>query len=334
MEFKDYYKTLGVARDASADDVKAAYRKLARKFHPDVSKEKDAEARFKEIGEASEVLRDPEKRAAYDAAGSQWERQQAAGGAPRGGGPQDFQPPPGWDAGFEFSGRGGGDDDPFGGADHSDFFEALFGRTRAGRGGGPGGARRPEMQMPGQDHHAKVMIDLEDAYRGAQRSISLRMPALDDEGRGVMRERTLDVNIPKGIREGQQLRLAGQGGPGLGNGPAGDLFLEIAFNPHPRFRVDGRDVYVDLPLAPWEAALGASVSAGTPDGDVELTIPPGSVAGRKLRLKGKGIPGNPAGDLYVVLAIALPPADCAKAKAAYEAFAAAFEFNPRAGSGK
>lgn len=327
MEFKDYYKTLGVARDATQDDIKGAYRKLARKFHPDVSKEKDAEARFKEIGEANEVLKDPEKRAAYDAAGSQWERQQAAGGAPRGG-PQDFQPPPGWDAGFEFSGRGG--DDGFGGGDHSDFFEALFGRARAGRAGGAGGARRPDMQMPGQDHHAKVMVELEDAYRGAQRSISLRMPALDDQGHGVMRERTLEINIPKGIREGQQLRLAGQGGPGLGSGPAGDLYLEIAFNPHPRFRVDGRDVYVDLPLAPWEAALGASVSAATPDGDVELTIPPGSAAGRKLRLKGKGIPGNPAGDLYVVLAIALPPADGAKAKAAYEAFAAAFEFNPRA----
>lgn len=330
MEFKDYYKTLGVARDASQDEIKAAYRKLARKFHPDVSKEGDAEARFKEIGEASEVLRDPEKRAAYDAAGSQWERQRAAGGAP--GQAQDFQPPPGWDAGFEFSGRG--DDGAFGGADHSDFFEVLFGRARAGRGGGTGSARRPDLHMPGQDHHAKVMIDLEDAYRGAQRSIALRMPALDDEGRGVLRERTLEINIPKGIREGQQLRLAGQGGPGLGKGPAGDLFLEIAFNPHPRFRVDGRDVYVDLPLAPWEAALGASVSAATPDGDVELTIPPGSVAGRKLRLKGKGIPGNPAGDLYVVLAIALPPADGEKAKAAYEAFAAAFDFNPRAGSGK
>jgi curved DNA-binding protein len=326
MEFKDYYQTLGVARDATADDIKSAYRKLARKFHPDVSKEKDAEARFKEIGEASEVLRDPEKRAAYDAAGSQWARQQAAGGAPRGAGPQDFQPPPGWDAGYEFSGRGrGDDDDPFGGADHSDFFEALFGRARAGR-----GTPRADTPMRGQDHHAKVMIDLEDAFRGAQRSISLRMPALDDAGRGVMRERTLEINIPKGIREGQQLRLAGQGGPGLGDGPAGDLFLEIAFNPHPRFRVDGRDVYVDLPLAPWEAALGASISAATPDGDVELTIPAGSAAGRKLRLKGRGIPGSPAGDLYVVLAIALPPGEGAKAKAAYEAFASAFDFNPRA----
>ena len=329
MEFKDYYKTLGVARDASADDIKIAYRKLARKFHPDVSKEKDAEARFKEIGEANEVLKDPEKRTAYDAAGSQWERQQAAGGAPRGGAARDFQPPPGWDAGFEFSGRGG--------ADHSDFFEALFGGARTGRGGvgaGAGAASRPDLPMPGQDHHAKVMIELEDAYRGARRSIVLRMPALDDAGRGVMRERTLEITIPKGIRAGQQLRLAGQGGPGLGNGVAGDLFLEIAFNPHPRFRVDGRDVEVDLPLAPWEAALGASVSAATPDGDVELTIPPGSVAGRKLRLKGKGIPGtgagNAAGDLYVVLAISLPPAEGAKARAAYEAFAAAFDFNPRA----
>jgi curved DNA-binding protein len=325
MEFKDYYKTLGVARDASADDIKSAYRKLARKFHPDVSKEADAEARFKDIGEANEVLKDPEKRAAYDAAGAQWKRQQAAGGDP-GRGP-GFQPPPGWDAGYEFSGRG--DEGGFGAADHSDFFEALFGRAARGA---RGGARQAASQMAGQDHHAKVMIDLEDAFQGAQRSISLRMPALDDEGHGVMRERTLDVNIPKGIREGQQLRLAGQGGPGLGAGPAGDLYLEIVFKPHPRFRVDGRDVYLDLPLAPWEAALGASVSAGTPDGDVELTIPAGSVAGRKLRLKGKGIPGHPPGDLYVVLAIALPPAGDAKAKAAYEAFASAFEFNPRAPS--
>ena len=322
MKFKDYYRTLGVARDASADDIKQAYRKLARKYHPDVSKEKEAEARFKEIGEAGEVLRDPEKRAAYDTAGSQWERQRAAGAEP------DFQPPPGWDAGFEFSGSGRSDapGEPFGGQDHSDFFEALFGR--AARGGAR--ARRPDPHMQGQDHHAKILIDLADAYRGAQRSISLRMPALDAMGHGVMRERTLDVNIPKGIREGQQLRLAGQGGPGLGEGPAGDLYLEIAFNSHRLYRVDGRDVVADLPLAPWEAALGASVKVPLPDGSVELTIPPGSASGRKLRLKGKGIPGNPAGDLYVVVAIALPPSDDPKAKAAYQAFAAAFDFNPRA----
>ena len=323
MKFKDYYETLGVARDAAPDDIKQAYRKLARKYHPDVSKEPDAEARFKELGEANEVLKDPEKRAAYDQAGSQWERQ-------RQGGQQDFQPPPGWDAGFEYSGRG---DDPFDAQDHSDFFEALFGRgSRAS--GATRGAGRPHMRMPGQDHHAKVLIDLEDAYRGAQRSVSLRMPALDAQGHGVLQERRLDVNIPKGIREGQHLRLAGQGGPGLGDGPAGDLFLEIAFNPHPIYRVDGRDVYFDLPVTPWEAALGASVSAPTPDGPVELTIAAGSAAGRKLRLKGRGIPGGspdkPAGDLYAVLVIALPGAGTDKAKSAYRAFAEAFDFNPRA----
>ncbi len=341
MKFKDYYQTLGVARDAPADDIKRAYRKLARKYHPDLSKEADAEARFKELGEANEVLKDPEKRAAYDQAGSQWERQRQHAGQ-GGRADSDFEPPPGWDAGFEFSGRG---DDGSGGAqDHSDFFEALFGRAaRGSAGAGSGsGARRPQMRMPGQDHHAKVLIDLEDAYRGAQRSISLRMPALDAEGRGVMQERQLDVNIPKGIREGQHLRLAGQGGPGLGEGPAGDLFLEIAFNPHPIYRVDGRDVYFDLPVAPWEAALGVALSAPTPQGAVELTIPPGSQAGRKLRLKGRGLPGNgagngtgtgtgtPAGDLYAVLTIALPKADTDAAKAAYRAMADAFDFKPRA----
>jgi curved DNA-binding protein len=330
MKFKDYYQTLGVARDASTDDIKRAYRKLARKYHPDLSKEADAEARFKDLGEANEVLKDPEKRAAYDQAGSQWERQRQSGGNRA---DQDFQPPPGWDAGFEFSGRGDDSADP---QDHSDFFEALFGR--AARGGARAGGARAQMRMPGQDHHAKVLIDLEDAYRGAQRSVSLRMPALDAQGHGVMQERRLDVNIPKGIREGQHLRLAGQGGPGLGEGPAGDLFLEIAFNPHPVYRTDGRDVYFDLPVAPWEAALGVALSAPTPDGPVELTIPPGSAAGRKLRLKGRGLPGNGAGavpgDLYAVLTIALPKADTEAAKSAYRVFAEVFAdasgFKPRA----
>ena len=327
MQFKDYYATLGVARDASQDEVKQAYRKLARKYHPDVSKEADAEARFKEIGEANEVLKDAEKRAAYDQAGSQWERQRASG-------KQDFQPPPGWDAGFEFSGRGddGGfnAEELFGGADHSDFFEALFGRARGARSARAG---KPDMHLRGQDHHAKVMVALEDAYRGAQRSIVLRLPALDDRGRGVMHERTLDVNIPKGIRAGQHLRLAGQGGPGIGEAPAGDLFLEIMFEPHRLYRVSGRDVYVDLRLAPWEAALGASVEAPTPEGAVQLSIPPGSQAGRKLRLKGRGIPASgpngAAGDLYAVLTIVLPAADTPQAKAAYQTLAEAFDFDPR-----
>ena len=326
MKFQDYYETLGVSRDASEDDIKKAYRKLARKTHPDLNKEAGAEARFKEIGEAYEVLKDPEKRAAYDDVGRQQAQQAARRGADGGGANgSDFQPPPGWDSGFEFSGRG--DDEGIGAQDHSDFFEALFGRAARA-----GGARRQSTVMPGQDHHAKVTIDLEDAYGGTRRSITLRMPAFDANGHGVMQERTLDVTIPKGVRAGQHLRLAGQGGPGLGAGaPAGDLFLEIEFNTHGLYRVDGRDVYVDLPLAPWEAALGASIAAPTPDGEVELTIPPGSVAGRKLRLKGRGIPGSAPGDLYVVLAIALPPGASEAGKRAYEAFkSASGEFDPRA----
>jgi len=316
MKFKDYYETLGVERAASQDEIKKAYRKLARKYHPDVSKLPDAEARFKEVNEANEVLQDPEKRAAYDQMGANYR----AG--------QEFQgPPPGWDAGFEFRGRG--DERGFGTAgdfDASEFFETLFGRHARQARGQARGAHRAS----GEDHHAKVLIDLEDAYRGAQRSISLRMPVLDAQGHVTLEERRLDVNIPKGIRAGQHLRLAGQGGPGVGGAPAGDLFLEIDFNPHPRYRVDGRDVYLDLPLAPWEAALGATVSVPTPAGSVELTVPPGSSAGRKLRLRGKGIPSAQPGDLYAVLAIALPPADSATAREAYAAFGRAFpSFDPR-----
>jgi curved DNA-binding protein len=307
MKFKDYYEVLGVPRDATQDAIKSTYRKLARKYHPDVSKLTDAETRFKELGEAYAVLKDPEKRAAYDQMGSQWK----AG--------QDFQPPPGWDAGFEFSGR---DFEAGAGMDQSEFFEALFGR-RTGTG------QRAHMHAQGQDHHAKVMIDLADAYHGAQRSISLRMPVLDAQGHVTLQERKLDVSIPKGIRAGQHLRLAGQGGPGLGEGKAGDLYLEIAFNPHPQFRAAGRDVYVDLPLAPWEAALGASVTTPTPAGPVQLTIPANSTAGRQLRLKGRGIPGAMPGDLYVVLKLVLPPAESESVREAYRAMAKAFDFNPR-----
>ncbi len=308
MEFKDYYATLGVPREATADEVKRAYRKLARKYHPDVTKEADGEARFKEVAEAYEALSDPEKRAAYDAVGS---------GLRPG---QNFDPPPGWDGGFEFSGRGAS---PGEAKDASEFFESLFGRQRGGV-----GAR--DMHPGGGDHHAKVMIDLEDAYRGARRTISLRVPVVDANGQAMLQDRQLDVNIPKGIREGQHLRLALQGAQGRAGAPAGDLYLEIVFKPSPYFRVDDRDVYLDLPVAPWEAALGASVAAPTPDGSVQLSIPPGSTSGRKLRLKGKGLPSNPAGDLYVVLNIAQPSADTPVAKDAYAALAAAFPtFNPR-----
>lgn len=308
MKFKDYYETCGVQRGATDEEIKRAYRKLARKYHPDVSKEPDAEARFKELGEAYAVLKDPEKRAAYDQVGSQW----TSG--------QDFQPPPGWGAGFEFSGRGA--DDGLG-MDHSDFFEALFGRQARGK-------QRPGMHGRGEDHHAKVLIDLADAYHGAQRSISLRMPALDAQGHVVMQERKLDVSIPRGVRAGQHLRLAGQGAPGHGEGPPGDLYLEIVFNPDPQFRVDGRDVFIDLPLAPWEAALGCSLTLPTPEGSVQLTVPAGSAAGRQLRLKGKGIPGKLPGDLYAVLGIVLPPAVSDSDKDAYRTMAMSFDFNARA----
>lgn len=310
MEFKDYYATLGVERAATQDEIKRAYRKLARKFHPDLNKEADAEARFKEVGEAYKVLNDPEKRAAYDDVGTRYERG------------KEFDPPPGWDSGFEFSGRDFG---PGEGMDYSDFFQSLFGRHA-------GGAHN-QGTAGGSDHHARILIDLVDAYRGARRTISLRMPGVDAQGRIALHERHLEVNIPKGVREGQHLRLAGQGAPGVGGGPPGDLYLEIAFQVHPHFRVDARDVYFDLPVAPWEAALGGSVTAPTPDGDVQLTIPSGSTSGRKLRLKGRGLPGNPPGDLYAVLGIVVPPAQSAESRDAYEALARAFPgFNPRSAS--
>jgi curved DNA-binding protein len=313
MDFKDYYATLGVARDASAEDIKRAYRKLARKYHPDVSKEPDAEARFKEVAEAYEVLKADDTRAAYDQVGQRREQAAAAGA----------QAAPDWDAGFEFNGAGAG-----GGGDFSDFFESLFGRqARAARQGGS--ARGPSAR--GEDHHAKVVIELEDAYTGAQRTLSLRRPVLNADGRVELQEHRIDVNIPKGIRPGQHLRLAGQGEAGFGGGPAGDLYLEVAFAPHRLFQVDGRDVSLLLPVAPWEAALGASVRVPTPQGAVELSIPRGSGPGRKLRLRGKGLPGEPAGDFYVVLDIAWPPAGDPATDDAYRALArSAPAFNPRA----
>ena len=317
MKFKDYYETLGVARGATEADIKSAYRKLARKYHPDVNKEKDAEERFKEVGEAYAVLKDTEKRAAYDQMGSNWKSG------------QDFTPPPNWNEGFEFSdgGFGGGGYE----GDQSEFFESLFGRGKHRQGGRGGYSRQDQgMHFKGQDHHAKILIDLADAYNGAKRTIALHMPTLDASGHVTTQERKLDVSIPKGIKAGQNLRLSGQGGPGMGEGGAGDLYLEIDFHPNPIYRVDGKDVYLDLPLAPWEAALGTTVKVPTPAGTtLELTIPANTIAGRKMRLKGKGIPSKEPGDLYVVTIIATPPADTDAQKEAYQAFEKAFEFNPR-----
>lgn len=310
MEYKDYYQILGVARDASEDEIKRAYRKLARKYHPDVSSEADAEDRFKAANEAYEVLKDPEKRAAYD-------RIPPGGGAdPQ----QGFEPPPDWNTGFDFSGGGYTSGDT---SDFSDFFESLFGQGFAGAHGAARGGMR------GQDHVARVELELEDAFTGGSRTVTLRAPETSARGQVVNRERSLKVRIPKGVRPGQQLRLAGQGTPGNRGGEAGDLYLEIAFKPHPWFRVEDNDLYLDLPVTPWEAALGATIKAPTPGGPVDLKIPANSNGGRRLRLKGRGMPGKNPGDLYAQLRITLPPAGDEDARMLYRQMAEKMPFNPR-----
>jgi len=320
MEFRDYYDVMGVDRDATQDEVKRAYRKLARKYHPDVSTEDEAEAKFKEVGEAYEVLKDPEKRAAYDQLGKNWQ----AG--------QDFRPPPDWESGFEFS--QGSSDDGFSGyggqgrEQFSEFFEELF-RRGQGRGSRAGSGPH-EFRMRGEDRHARMRIALRDSYTGGQRSIGLQAPEVTPEGQVVTREKTLNVRIPQGVRSGQKIRLAGQGDPGLGGAPAGDLFLEIEIAPDARYKVDGGDVYLTLPVAPWEAALGSTVEVPLPGGTVELKVPAGSNQGSKLRLKGKGLPGQPPGDLYVLLEIRLPPDQSATAQALYRQMRDSLAFDPRA----
>jgi curved DNA-binding protein len=305
MEFKDYYKILGIERSATVEDVKSAYRKLARKHHPDVSKEAGAEARFKEIGEAYQVLQDPQKRAAYDQLGARWQPG------------QEFTPPPDWGAGFEFTPGSASSEE---GADFSDFFSTLFGQF---------GGRAHSARAGGEDHHAKIFIGLEDAFTGATRAFTLRAPHLDAQGHVVLQERTLNVQIPKGIRAGQLIRLAGQGAPGMGGAPPGDLYLEVHYSPHSLYRVEGRDLFLTLPLTPWEAALGGMVKAPTPTGMVEVRIPAGSQSGRSLRLKGRGIPGQPAGDCYLVLEVVLPKADTPRAQELYRTMAQELAFNPR-----
>jgi curved DNA-binding protein len=299
VEYKDYYNIMGVARDASADDIKRAYRRLARKYHPDVSKEKDAEARFKEIGEAYEVLRDPEKRAAYDALGTRKPG-------------EDFRPPPDWDFGPAMGGEPG---------EHSDFFEHLFGGL--GRG-------RHSFRSRGFDTAGQIEITLEEAFRGAERRLSMQRIQLDEQGRAQPTTQQIDVRIPPGVVDGQQIRVAAQGRPGIGGGPAGDLFLEVRLLPHRWFRVDGRDVWLDLPVTPWEAALGETVRVPTLGGKVDLKLPRGSQTDRQLRLRGRGLPGKPAGDQFVVLKIMTPEPKTAADEAMYKQMAAAAPMNPRA----
>ncbi len=323
MKYKDYYKTMGLPRTATQAQIKAAHRKLARKYHPDLNKDPDAEEKFKDVAEAYEVLKDPEKRAAYDQLGE----------APQGG---EFRPPPGWEEHFSQGpgpSRGRGTYSSASEADFSDFLDELFRSQGAGSRGASSraGSERP---MAGQDQHAMIVIDLEDAFTGAQRTINLQVPVIDEQGRVAMQPRVLTVSIPKGIRAGQRLRLAGQGLPGYGGGPAGDLYLEIQWRDHSLYRVDDRDLSLELPVAPWEAALGATVTVPTPQGRVDLSIPSNSADGKRLRLKGRGLPAaSPsaaAGDLYVVLKVVFPKANTDAAKAAYQALRDATRFDPRA----
>ncbi len=307
VEFKDYYDTLGVKPDATEAQIKSAYRKLARKYHPDVSKEAGAEDKFKSVNEAHEVLRDKQKRAEYD---------QLRAGGYRGG--DQFRPPPDWaqrhgGGGFEFRDSGQGDFGQ-GGGDFSDFFESLFGRGA--------GARAQRGPARGRDVRANVAIDLPTAYAGGMQRFGLR------DARGG--ERTLEVRIPAGIVSGRTIRLAGQGEPGAQGGPSGDLLLEVQVRNDARFQLDGRDVLVELPIAPWEAALGAKVPVPTLGGNVELRIPAGSRSGKKLRLKGRGMPGKNAGDQIVTLLIQTPAAPDEASRVAYAVFQKAFtNFNPR-----
>ncbi len=302
MQYKDYYKTLGVARTATADEIKRAYRRLARKFHPDVSKEPDAENRFKEINEANEVLHDPKKRAAYDALGSNWR----AG--------QEFRPPP---AGAGAHANGGET------TDFADLFANIF--DRAFRSDG----REPRRGRRGDDHTVKTTITLEDAYHGATRQITVEVPDGVVNGQQRFRSRTLNVRIPEGVTPGRQIRLAGQGGASANGGAAGDLFLELDFAPHPHFTLDGKDLKLRLPVAPWEAALGATVTVPTPGGVVSVKIPPSSQSGQKLRLKGRGLPGLPPGDVIALLEIVNPPVINDAARELYRLMAERLAFNPR-----
>lgn len=318
MEFKDYYKILGVDEKADAQELKSAYRRLARKYHPDVSKEADAVDHFKEVGEAYEVLKDPDKRSEYDLLRSQGARR------PDGG----FEPPPDWASRAHFN-EGG-----FTGADagqFSDFFESIFGGGR--QGAGPGfnqgfGQRQGGYAMRGEDIHYKLPVFLEEAFAGGEKTISLKVPEIQ-QGRVLQRQRSLKVKIPAGVTEGQHIRLRGQGEPGQGNGPAGDLYLEIQIAPHPLYQVDGRDLSIDLPVTPWEAALGATVKVPTLSGPVQMKIPPGTHSGKQLRLRGKGLPGKPAGDLYATVQVKMPPTQTERSQSLFRELAEEVPFNPR-----
>jgi len=321
--YKDYYKTLGVSRDATQENIQQAYRKLARKFHPDINKTPEAETKFKEINEAYEVLKDPEKRKKYDQLGPDWKEG------------QDFRPPPGWEnvhfqygggPGFSSSQRSWGSEENF-----SDFFNSLFGGAFRGSGAGAQGRGPFTRQQPGADQEATLRITLEEAYHGGTKTVTLESQEYTPEGIPSTQQRSFDIKIPKGILQGQKIRMANQGAPGIGGGSSGDLFLKVEFEQHPLFRVKGRNLYADVSLAPWEAALGTEINVQTLGGSVTMKIPPGTQTGRKLRLKGKGMP-NPKGapgDLYIVAQIKIPERLSKREKELFKEMSKISSFNPR-----
>ena len=306
MKYKDYYATLGVERNASADEIKKAYRKLARKYHPDVSKEPDAEERFKEVAEAYETLKDTEKRAAYDQLG-----QHTPG--------QEFRPPPDW--GERFAGA----ETIFDDLDLSDLFAGLAGHPR-------GGARGERTPRRGRDYEAAVRLSFEQAFHGSEIELDLSVIEYDERGAPRRVPRRIKVRIPKGVMDGQQLRVPGKGGEGADGARAGDLYLDIQVETHALYRVAGRDIYIDLPLAPWEAVLGTTVRLPTPGGVVSLKVPANTRAGQQLRLAGRGIARSDAatGDLYAIAQIVVPSVLDEKQRALFEQLARTSNFNPRA----
>ena len=319
MEFKDYYKILGVSKTATAEQIKKEYRKLARKYHPDVSKDPDAEKKFKEVGEAYEVLKDAEKRKLYDQYGSNWKT-----------GKQQEEYQNQYQRQYQGAGNDGGFD--FGGSfdnsrEYSDFFESLFGNARR-----KGGNRRQNFQKRGEDIDASIKVPVNIAFHGGTRLISFSVQSVANDGRVTSNPKNLNIKIPKGIKSGQKIRLAGQGSPGYNGGENGDLYIKIEFEEDQVFSVKGADVYVNVPVAPWEAALGSTITIPTPEGTLKLKLPANSSQGKKLRLKGKGLPAKSPGDLYVVINIVLPPADTEEAKKVYEQMKN-LNFNPRVNFG-
>ena len=327
VKYRDYYDTLGVTRDASQQEIQRAYRKLARKYHPDVNKTSEAEERFKQFGEAYEVLKDPAKRKKYDTLGENWR----AG--------EEFTPPPGWDFNMGQGGGGGfrefkfdlGNLGGFGGRGFSDFFETLFGEGSGGFGGSGSGQRTTLKPTQGQDREAELTISLEDAYRGGKKSVTLQTVATGRNGQQRAETRTLGVTIPPGVTDGRRLRLRGQGEKGMGGGPSGDLYLKVRIAPHPVFRVGGSDLETDVLVTPWEAALGAKIRVPTLDGEATVKIPPGFQSNQRVRLRDKGLmqEGGRRGYLYAVIDVVVPKTLSSEERRLFEELARVSPFNPR-----